>query len=313
VSQAPANSGAAAPACQPYDFRRASQGGGRQFRAFSSLHEELGRRLHHALAGTLRRPVSATLSNIQPLSYGEYLDTTSPATYLATMTLRSLGRVAALELEPRLVLLLLDLLLSGHGNLDAEPRAITEVEEQIIEPLARTLCQQLEAIWKPLLHSDAAFDRKLSPAQFQALMPARERLTLLQFELTLGEAGGAMKVLLPSAISHALVRASSQRWLHYQPAAGPVAASRLRERLQKCTFDAQLLVPNLRVPLRDLMELQPSQILAFRRPVSEPAIVVVGGRPLFSAHPAASGPHRAAQIERRFTPRRNPERSSTNV
>jgi flagellar motor switch protein FliM len=283
----------------PYDFHKASRFGEKQLECLRLIHESLGRGLDRSLGSTLRCPVAATLNSVEPISYEGFLQNASEATFLCSLSLPGMESAVALEMDCAILLPLLDLLLGGAGNAEQPPRPVTEIEDQILEKAVRTICQQVQSIWQPLLKSDLRFERRVQQQQFHLLMPLTERLLVLHFELTAGGAHGAMKVALPTAVSNALLQEFSRQWTLPKRATPGSSRQQLQHSLQKCHFPVELVLAGLRVPLRQLKELEAGTVLAFRHRVEEPALVFVSGKGLFAAHPVASGSQRAAQIRGR--------------
>jgi flagellar motor switch protein FliM len=70
----------------------------------------------------------------------------------------------------------------------------------------------------------------------------------------------------------------------------------LREKLEKCSFLVELILPGSTLNSRQLLGLERGSILTLRLRSREPAILCVEKQPLFIAQPVRSGNHRAAQI-----------------
>jgi len=70
----------------------------------------------------------------------------------------------------------------------------------------------------------------------------------------------------------------------------------LRERVKKCPFPVELILPGGTVSSRQLLALEAGSILVLHSRVNEPAVLYVEKQALFTAQPVRSGNRRAAQI-----------------
>jgi flagellar motor switch protein FliM len=286
---------------ETYDFRKAGQFGGKQFQSLSAIHETFARNLSLSLGAALRTSLDLTLVSIEPFSYESYLQQVSEIAYLGSLSLSPLESVAAMELDPAIAFPMMDLLLGGEGRPELQVRAITEIEEQILETVVKMICQELRSVWKPLMGAEIHFDRRFQQPQFHSMMPGNERIVVLHFDVVMGEAKGFLNLIFPTIVTNALLRRLSQQWMYRQrPAAAPVPNGRTQDRLQDSAFDVQLVLADLQVPLRELLALTPGKILGFKHRVTDPALLLVSGKGMFSAFPVASGNLRAAQVHRRL-------------
>jgi len=290
---------AAQPVQQPqlerWDPGSASQIGREQLEAITLLHEGFARNLTNALGAYLRVVFSAALVSAEHLTYREFLHSIPDTTYLACCRLNPMGASAALQLDLKIAFAIIDLLLGGEGSGIAAVRELTEIEEQILDAVARILCRELGAAWK-ILAVEVDFERRLETGAARRLMAPNDKTLCLSFEVTMSELRGNLNIAVPVAVSHALLRKLAADWSH--PAAG--AAHHTRERLKRllldCPLIAELAVRSMPVPVSQLTAMIPGQILALPRSAAEPASLAVAGLDMFRAIPARCGERRAARV-----------------
>ena len=68
----------------------------------------------------------------------------------------------ALQLDLKVAFPIIDLLLGGEGKGMAATREITEIEEQILDSVARIVCRELGAAWQALA-LEVSFEERLEP------------------------------------------------------------------------------------------------------------------------------------------------------
>ena len=287
------------PAVTPWDGRLAGQIGQEHMQAINRLHQAFARNLTHSLGAYMRIEFEAALVSGEHLSYAEFLQSIPDVTYLASCKLAPTAASILLQLDLAVAYPLIDVLLGGEGKGQAPARGITEIEEQILETVMHIICRELQVAWQAL-SLELQFEHRQHPGQVEQLMPAAEKILLMSFEITLPDSRGALNLVVPALISSTLLRKISER-----PPAKPrlrvESERRLRSRLMNCPFEAELVMPSLRVPLRALAEMSPGSSLGLGRSTEHPATLFVAGQEMFTASVVRHGQARAAQLLARTT------------
>jgi flagellar motor switch protein FliM len=283
------------PKVELWDVRREGQIGREQLQAITQLHEGFARNLTDALGAYLRVALSATLVSAEHLTYGEFLERIPETTYLAACKLEPMGVNGALQLDLKVVLPIVDLLLGGDGKGIAAAREITEIEEQIVESVARIVCRELGAAWRAI-DLEVSFDKRMELAEAHRLLLAREKILSLSFEIAMLEVRGGLNFAVPISVSRALLRKISAEWSDRRPRGHGEWREGLKRLLLECPFMMELAVKQLRVSVGELSQLAPGQLLPLGRSVAVPASLLVAGIEMFRAAPARSGETRAAQV-----------------
>ena len=284
-----------APVVSLWDARQSGQIGREQLQSINTLHEGFARELTHSVAAYLRVSFTAALVSAEHLTYGEFLRRVPELTYLASIQLLPVGATALLQLDLSATFPLIDVLLGGEGKGALPERQVTDIEEQIVETVVRIICRELQKAWQ-VLALQFEFEQRLRSDRVQRLMPPEEKTLSLSFELSISETRGTLNLVLPAAISNALLRKVSAGWVHERRAVDPESQRQLRSHLLDCPFSVTLEVQTGGARLRDLMRLTPGALLLLRHPAHGPALVQVGGQNMFSASVARAGTCRAAQI-----------------
>ena len=288
------------PVVERWDVRRAGQIGREQLQALTALHENFARSLTHALGAYLRTAFTATLVSAEHLSYREFLQSVPEDTYLASCQLQPVGGNCVLQLDLKVALPIIDLLLGGQGSVAAATRAITEIEEQILESVARLVCRELGAAWQTL-SLEVSFEERLEAAAAQQLMALEEKTLSLNFEITMPEVRGGLNLAVPAAVSNALLRKISVGGSHRRRQGQSDARRRLMRRLLDCPFPVELGASNMGATIAELTALAPGKLLRFPRSAAEPASLLIAGMEMFQAVPARCAGFRAARVLERLT------------
>lgn len=278
-----------------WDVKRAEQIGRDQLQAITSLHEGFARNLTHSLGAYLRVVFAAALVSAEHLSYREFLQRIPETTYFASCRLDPMGVSAALQLDLKVAFPIIDLLLGGEGRAMAETREITEIEEQILDSIARIICRELGRCWQALA-LEVVFQERLEPGLAQRLMPPEEKTLSLSFEITMPDVRGGLSVAIPVAVSNALLRKISADWERRPVRGRGDSRARLMRRLLDSQFLVELGAKDIRLRLHALAPLAPGTVLSFARSPSAPASLLIAGREMFRAIPARCSETRAARV-----------------
>jgi flagellar motor switch protein FliM len=283
------------PKVEPWDVQRTGQIGREQLQAITRLHEGFARSLTHALGAYLRVVFAAALVSAEHLTYREFLERIPETTYLASCKLEPMGVTGAVQLDLKVAFPIVDLLLGGEGKVIAATREITEIEEQIVESVARIVCRELARAWQAV-NLEVGFDKRLETGEAQRLLLPNEKILSLSFEITMLEVRGGLNLAVPVSVSHALLRKISAESSDRRPRGHSEWRERLKGRLLDCPFSAELAVDGLQAPVSELSQLAPGQVLELGRSVAQSAALRVAGVEMFRAVPIRSGNSRAAQV-----------------
>jgi flagellar motor switch protein FliM len=178
-------------------------------------------------------------------------------------------------------------------------REITEIEEQILESVVRIIGRELENTWHPVFEVQVTFEQRLRQADISSLMPPSEKILCLSFEIRMPEARGMLNVALPAAVANALLRKLTQQASYRKQRGTTDSTSQMRRRLDQCVFSLELRLPDQRIPVSQILSLEPGSILKLDCALRGTADLLVSSRELFHAHPVRLGLHRAAQVDGR--------------
>lgn len=283
------------PKVELWDAHRVGQIGREQLQAITLLHEGFARNLTNALGAFLRVGFTAALVSAENLTFREFLQRVPETTYLASCKLDPIGVSGALQLDLKVALPIIDLLLGGQGKTMAATRDVTEIEENILESVARIMCRELGKAWQAI-SLEVGFDERLEVSLAQRLMPPEEKILSLSFEIIMPDVRGGLNFAVPAAVSNALLRKISASWRYRRPRGQTESKLRLRRRLLECPFPVELGASGARVAISELSELAPGKLLSFRRRSAEPASLMIMGLEMFRALPARCGNSRAARL-----------------
>ena len=280
---------------KPCSFRQSGQLTGGQVRAISALHEGFARSVTQSLGAYLRVVFEATLVSVEQLAYSAFLERIPEVTYMMSFHVPQMNAEAAMQIDHALVFPLVDILLGGTGHCEALTREVSEIEEQIMEGVARIICHELAIAWAPF-STKLELETRQSPSQIQRFLAPTEKTLCLSFEVKLTDTKGTLNLVFPVSISNSLLRKLSSDVSYGKPRSSSHSGRRLTETMMDCPFPTMLgmVAPNL--PIQTLLSLSTGEVCNLGMPVRTPAGMVIAGRKAFDAHPVRHGRRRAAQV-----------------
>ena len=270
-----------------------------QVGSVSMLHDAFARNLTERLGAYLRVLFEASLVSVEQLRYSEFLQRISEKSYTAAIDLQPFETSGILQFDSSLAFPAVELLLGGEGKSLAVDREITEIEELVLESVAKIVCEQLQLVWQPLIELKMTFYQRQKQAQIQRLLTPNENVLALSFEIRMPEARGTMNVAFPGVVSSALLRKMDEQYMIQKRPVASEDIHQRRRRLVECRFAVELVLPAF-VRSSDLMGLRAGQTLVLQHRITHPLFLSVANQPLCTVRPVQVDGARAATIEKRL-------------
>jgi len=280
----------------PCNFRYASRLSNENARSLTALHEKFALNVTNSLEVYLGASLRMKLMSLEQLAMQDYISGLAPNSYLLPCALNVMQSNFLMEMDIPLIFPIIDLLLGGSGTTASEEaRELTEIDEEIMQGVTSLIVKQVERSWRTL-NLSLTPGHCIKPAMIQQIFPVNEKLVLLMFEMTVGVTTGFFKIVLPTSFVGFLLRhlkaAQSKKIssLHHLPNPS------LRERILECDFNVALDITQMRVLVKDLIDLRPGMILEMKAPVKNTGRLTVEDVEIFEALPVRNGTLKAAQL-----------------
>jgi flagellar motor switch protein FliM len=283
---------------QQCDFRQSGQLGKDQVRQVTSLHENFAPNVSNSLGAYLRVAFQMSLVAVEQLAYSSFLSRLPEQTYFSNAVLMPTEETAGLQVDLPLIFPMIDLLLGGPGHGLAEPRDLTEIEEQIAATVITVFWRELQAIWQVTWPLEFQPGERMKLSQIATLLPPAERVLNVSFEIQLTDVHGVLNLIFPAVVSNTLLRKlSNQGMFHRRRRRSEDSAARIRERLLDAGVTVNLDVAHVPLRIRDVVDMELGKVLPLRQSVQEPMLLSLNGTPIFSGVPVSCGSTRGALIQ----------------
>ncbi len=261
----------------PYNFRRPDRIPREQIRSLYLMHDLFALSLSSSLPILMRAMSGVTLMSVEQQAYSEFLQGLSDPTALFTVSMHPLPGVAALELSPSVAFPVIDRLLGGAGEDMAQVRAVTEIEQRILEGFVKVITDDLRTMWAPLADLDLQIlGRETRPQMLQIVAPNEAVLTIT-FQVQIAEARGMMSLCLPAITLEPVIQNLNQSVFSRSREVPPDQTRTLLGILSAVKFPVSAELRGTKAAMEDLLKLAPGDVLRLDHRIDQPVEVSVSG------------------------------------
>jgi flagellar motor switch protein FliM len=265
-------------------------------RSLTALHDVFARQLSIALDGHFAGTLAVKLKTLDQLTLEDHLKE-MPA-YIVPLSLGTLPGHVVVECDMRLVLMMLELLMGGSGEVREDACELSEIDEEIMHDVIQIIAEQAEQAWR-ISGLATTVNRPVKQDSLHRLCALNERVTVLKFGVLLAGVSGSFNLMFPAGFLNVLMKQAELDQPHKNRLQSlPMAP--IRERIMDCEMQVSVELPALKVAVRDLLALQPGSVLKLRAPIQATGVLTAGARPIFEAIPVRNGAQRAAQLGHRI-------------
>lgn len=300
-SDTPAGDGAAQANVIRYNFRRPDRVSKEQIHSLYFLHDRFARNVATSLSAYLRTVTEMTVVSVEQFSYSEFLMSLSDPTAFYALAIPPYDELGALEINPAIAFSLVDRMLGGSGSAPPLSRALTEIEQNVIDSLVKLLLEALAETWRPIVN--LAFGirgRETRPQMLQVAAP-NEIVIMVVLDARIGDSRGMINLCFPASIVESAGGHFVQAWHQQRREPTPAERAWLRENLARVRMNLTASL-DARLTTRELLELTPGSVLSLGIPVETPVDVYVGDTQKFTGRLTAVGRQIGVQVEHRCNP-----------
>lgn len=258
-----------------YNFRRPDRVSKEHLRSLHFLHDRYAVNLSSSLSAFLRSVTEVSIVSVEQFAYSEFLISLPDPTAFYSFTMPPAEGLGALEINPSVAFTMVDRMLGGTGQTPAPNRALTEIEQNVLDSVVKLLLDHLAETWRPITELQFRMqDRETRPQMLRVTGP-NEIVILLAFELRIGDAKGMVSLCFPATTIEAMEDKFAQGWQRARRQATAAEQARLVANMGRVPLGVTTLLET-RLAARDLLSLKAGDIVSLGYPVSTPVDVHVG-------------------------------------
>jgi len=260
-----------------YDFRRPDRISKDQIRSLHFLHDRFARNATSSLSAYLRTSIEVTVATVEQLSYSEFLMSLPDPTAFYSLRIKTIDALGALELNPALAFTMVDRMLGGAGKGAPPDRALTEIEQNVVDSVVKLILGHLNETWEAITTVGFTIEGRETRPQMLPIAGRNEIMLLLGFDMKVGDVRGLLHVCLPAAAVEVDGLTFSQGWQQTAPNATGAQRAHLVASLGKVPMEVSALL-DTRMRVRDVLELGRGDVISLGIPLEARVRVRVGDR-----------------------------------
>ena len=280
-----------------YNFRRPDRISKEQIRSLHFLHDRFARNVASSLAAYLRAMTELSIVSVEQFSYSEFLMSLADPTAYYAIAMPPIDGLGALEINPTMAFTIVDRLLGGSGAGAPPNRALTEIEQNVIDAVVRLVLEHLTETWRPVCELQFRIQARETRPQMLQVAGPNEAIILLVFDLKVGDIRGMLNLCIPAAVIEGTGSSFIQGWQRTHRDPTVVEQQWLHANLGRIPLDVTTTIDTT-MRARDFVRLGPGDVLSLGIPVQTPVDVRVGKAVKFSGRLTTANGHAALRVER---------------
>jgi len=286
------------PSVMRYNFRRPDRVSKEQIHSLHFLHDRFARNVSTSMSAYLRSITELSVVSVEQFSYSEFLMSLADPTAFYALAIPPFDELGALEINPTVAFAMIDRMLGGVGKVATPNRALTEIEQNVVDSMVKLLLDALTETWRPIV--DVAFGirgRETRPQMLQVAAP-NETVLMVTFDMKVGESRGMANLCLPVSIVETSGSHFAQAWHRVRREPTPTERGWVQENLSRVpvALDA-MLQSNLSA--RELLAMAPGDVVSLGVAAHKPIDLLVGNTVKFKGRLAIDQGRVGVRIEHR--------------
>jgi flagellar motor switch protein FliM len=280
-----------------YDFRRPVRLAREDSHLLKVAMQTFGRQATTVLTTGLRALSHLSLTQLEEMSYDEYLSGLPESAVTAVLSLEPLQGKALLSIDLTSLLTMIDHLLGGTGGDPQPSRPLTDIEQQLVRHLFVRVLREFSYAMEPISPTNPVLLALENNAQFVQAAAATDPVVVSRMQLTVGERVASWDLCLPYAMLAPALEAVTRRTDSAKKAqARSAAAIRTSQRLTDVEVDVSVRFDPMQLPSSQIGRLEIGDVITLGHRTSRPLAVTAAASTFAMAVPGSSGKQLAALI-----------------
>lgn len=273
-----------------FDFRLPHRLSKNQLRTFQAVHESFGETFSSYLVSRLQTNVTINVSSVDQLFYSEFVLSIGSPSCLYVFRILESDALAVLEVSPQLVLAMVEHLMGGVAEGEKNARPITKIEQSIVKGIIQRSLADIQRAWKTVAELSFKLERYEIEGDFVQIAPASEIVMVVSFEVMIGTQKYMMNLCFPTfALEDVLAKLNVQHFSGVTTVKGDGEWSApIFRQLGTTSVEATAHLGETSVTLRELLHLEPGDILRTNIPATAEVQLRVGNRTRVLGRPGVS-------------------------
>jgi flagellar motor switch protein FliM len=251
------------------------------------------------MSNFLRTIVEVKLDGVDQMTYSEFIMSLPNPTCFNLLSNEPLEGNMILEMNPSIVFPIIEWQTGGGKTPVAFPeRPLTEIEWGLTSKVVEKAISQLDVMWSGIKQLKLEVIAREANPQLMQIVAPNEPVVLARFEVILGTYSGMMNICVPfMSIEPIMPLVTSHTWFGYAKKE-TVQSHGISERgnLGNAMLNVVCYVAETTISLKDLLILEPGDLIELEKPQNSPLTICVEGKPKYTGVPGMYKRHTAVRV-----------------
>jgi len=262
------------------------------------IHDRFIRLFRVTLSNSLRKMANLSVNSTGPLKFSEFMNSLPLPSCLNILRLDPLRGAAVMVIESKLLYALVDSFFGGNDvpYTKIEGKDFTQIEIKIARRVVLSAIDDLEKAWEPVYPLKIGYSRTEINPQFVAVVPPSDVVIATTFDVELEKVSGTIKIVIPYSTLEPIKSKLSVGFQSEQLEVDFIWINRVKEQIMQTAANLMVKLGEAHIQVRDLMNLEPGDIIQLDTDATMPLNVLVEGVPKFKGIPGLLRGNRAIRV-----------------
>jgi flagellar motor switch protein FliM len=283
-----------------YDFNRPNRFSKDHMRTLEMLHEIFSRGFTASIAAYLRTVAEIKVVSVNQLPFREYMASLPRPDCIFVGKMEPLDGSFLLEMNPELVLTLIDRILGGPGKAPTAARELTLIEQAVIEKIVNRGMETLQEAWLKVGHFQPKLTGYETTAQFVQVVAPNEIAAVIEFEVKVNEVTGKMSMCIPYVVLEPIIGdLSAQKWFTVgKKESTAETVESLTKVMKETKVPFMVQVGAAQITVQELLRLKVGDVIRLNTSPNNEIEVMIENLVKLKGRPGVSSKKKAIQITR---------------
>lgn len=284
-----------------YDFKIPKKFNKEQLKTLSIIYENYGRVLSSYLSGTLRTYCEVEVGTIEEQRYFEYSNALPENIMMGVIEMQPLQGSSLITLDQSIAFVIFDRLLGGQGEAYEAKRDYTDIEQALMERSIRDMSVLLKDAWSNVHEVTPRLLRLETNSRQSQLVSPNETVVIIMLNVKINDVEGNISFCMPYIILEpVLEHLNTKYWFTERRTSDEdkIASKEvLLQKVRTIPIELNVILGKSYISLREMMGLQPGDVIKLEQRVSEQAVVMQNEKEWFRGTLGTLENHVAVKID----------------
>lgn len=287
------------PDVQLYDFRRPSRISREQQRSVEAMYGLVASGIEGWIRARLRGQAQVMLQSVEQITFGEFVLSLQTPCSSFIYDLGNRPQKLVIDVGQDFAFFAVDRLLGGGGSPVLPDRALSRVEQGVVQRVSDRVADDLTDAWEDHVLLRPEFDRFESTPEMIQIVNREDPVLVANLKISFGDRETLIEICLPfTAVEDFFTGSSDSNVQHVPDSQRSREENRrkLEATLRRTRIPLRVTLPRFRLPVEELTDLEEGDILPTSLTPESELEVEVSGQERFRGKPGRDGKHLAVQI-----------------